>query len=73
MAAVSVKKCISFGNTYPLDSDLSGRQRYLTFEQPGPCVQLTDWQKETKYLPLLDGQKLLSKEKEGSTCATLAA
>ena len=23
-------------NTYPLDSDLSGGQRYPAFEQPGP-------------------------------------
>ena len=27
---------IGFPNTYPLDSDLSGWQRYLVFEQPGP-------------------------------------
>ena len=26
---------ISFRNTYPLDSDLSGGYRYQTFEQPG--------------------------------------
>ena len=25
-------------NTYPLDSDLSGGERYPTFEQPGPDV-----------------------------------
>ena len=27
---------IDFRNTYQLDSDLSGGQRYPTFEQPGP-------------------------------------
>ena len=27
---------ISFPKTYPLDSDLSGGQRYPMFEQPGP-------------------------------------
>ena len=27
---------IDFHTTYPLDSDLSGGQRYPTFEQPGP-------------------------------------
>ena len=27
---------VCFVNTYPLDSDLSGRQRYPAFEQPGP-------------------------------------
>ena len=27
---------IGFPNTYPLDSDLSGRKRYPAFEQPGP-------------------------------------
>ena len=27
---------IDFCNTYPLDSDLSGGERYPTFEQPGP-------------------------------------
>ena len=25
-------------NTYPLDSDLSGGERYPAFEQPGPVV-----------------------------------
>ena len=29
---------IDFRNTYPLDSDLSGGERYPTFEQPGPDV-----------------------------------
>ena len=29
---------ISFPNTYPWDSDLSGGQRYPTFEQLGPDV-----------------------------------
>ena len=29
---------IDFRNTYPLYSDLSGGQRYPTFEQPGPLV-----------------------------------
>ena len=29
---------IDFPNTYPLDSDLAGGQRYPTFEQPGPEV-----------------------------------
>ena len=32
----SVDNTISFPNTYPLNSDLSGGQRYPTFEQPGP-------------------------------------
>ena len=27
---------IDFRSTYPLDSNLSGGQRYPTFEQPGP-------------------------------------
>ena len=27
-------------NTSPLDSDLSGGQRYPSFEQPGPDVQV---------------------------------
>ena len=27
---------IGFRNTYPLDSDLSGRYRCPTFDQPGP-------------------------------------
>ena len=27
---------VCFVNTYPLDSDLSGGQRYPAFEQPGP-------------------------------------
>ena len=27
---------IGFPNTYPLDSNLSGGERYTTFEQPGP-------------------------------------
>ena len=31
-----VDGAIGFPNTYPLDSDLSGRQRYPTFEQSGP-------------------------------------
>ena len=31
-----VDNAIDFPNTYPLDSDLSGGQRYPTFEQPGP-------------------------------------
>ena len=29
---------IDFRNPYPLDSDLSGGERYPTFEQPGPVV-----------------------------------
>ena len=29
---------VCFVNTYPLDSDLSGGQRYPAFEQPGPGV-----------------------------------
>ena len=32
----AVDSAISFPHTYPLDSDLSGGQRYLTFEQLGP-------------------------------------
>ena len=32
----SVDNTIGFPNTYPLNSDLSGGQRYPTFEQPGP-------------------------------------
>ena len=31
-----VDNAIGFPNTYPQDSDLSGGQRYSTFEQPGP-------------------------------------
>ena len=30
---------IGFLNTYPLDSDLSGGQRYLAFEQLGPGAE----------------------------------
>ena len=33
-----VDNAIGFPNTYPLDSDLSGGERYPTFEQPGPGV-----------------------------------
>ena len=29
---------IVFPNNYPLQSDLSGGERYTTFEQPGPGV-----------------------------------
>ena len=29
---------IGLGTTYPLDSDLSGGQRYPIFEQPGPVI-----------------------------------
>lgn len=32
----AVDSAISLPNTCPLDSDLSGRQRYSAFEQPGP-------------------------------------
>ena len=31
-----VDSAIVFPDTYPLDSDLSGGERYPTFEQPGP-------------------------------------
>ena len=31
---------IGFPNIYPLDSDLSGGWRYLTFEQPDPGLDL---------------------------------
>ena len=31
-----LNSAIGFSNIYPLDSDLSGGQRYPTFEQPGP-------------------------------------
>ena len=31
-----VDSAIVFPNTYPLESDLSGGQRYPTFEHPGP-------------------------------------
>ena len=31
---------IGFPNTYPLDSDLSGGYRYVTFKQPGPVRQI---------------------------------
>ena len=30
---------IDFRNTYPLDSDLSGGERYPLFEQPGPGLR----------------------------------
>ena len=33
-----VDNTIGVPNTYPLDSDLSGGECYLTFEQPGPVV-----------------------------------
>ena len=33
-----VDNAIGFPNTYPLDSDLSGRYRYPTFKQPAPVV-----------------------------------
>ena len=36
----SVDNTIGFPNTYPLDGDLSGGQRYPTFEQPGPDLPL---------------------------------
>ena len=35
-----VDSAIGFPNTYQLDSDLSGEQRYPTFEQLGPDIQL---------------------------------
>ena len=31
---------IGFPSTYPLDSDLSGRKRYSSLEQPGPEDQV---------------------------------
>ena len=33
-------RAISFPNTYPLDSDLSGELRSPTFEQPGPEIKV---------------------------------
>ena len=36
-----VYNAIGFRNTYPLDSDLSGGQRYPTFGQPGPEGQIS--------------------------------
>ena len=36
-----VDNAISFSITYPLDSDLSGGERYPTFEQPGPDKSLS--------------------------------
>ena len=41
-----VDNALGFPNTYPLDSDLSGGQRYPTFEQPGPEVFL--WEKSLR-------------------------
>jgi len=35
-----VDNAIGFPNTYPLDSDLSGGERYPTFEQLGPDLKL---------------------------------
>ena len=34
---------VCFVNTYPLDSDLSGGQRYPAFEQPGPDLYGLTW------------------------------
>ena len=36
-----VDKEIDFPNIYPLDSDLSGGQRYTKFEQPEPDLSVT--------------------------------
>ena len=40
---------VCFVNTYPLDSDLSGGERYLAFEQPGP--EYLFFQVHVCYLP----------------------
>ena len=37
-AIQQINSMVSFINTYPLDSDLSGRWHYLPFEQVGPGV-----------------------------------
>ena len=37
-----VDSAIGFPNTHPLDSDLSGGERYPTFEHPGPGRQRRD-------------------------------
>ena len=36
----SVDSVVCFVSTYPLDSDLSGGERYPAFEQPGPACYL---------------------------------
>ena len=36
-----VDSVVCFVNTYPLDSDLSGGQRYTSFEQPGPGMRFS--------------------------------
>ena len=36
-----VGSVIDFCNTFPLDSDLSGGERYPTFEQPGPVARFS--------------------------------
>jgi len=37
---LSQDACDKIKPRYPLDSDLSGGQRYPAFEQPGPCLYL---------------------------------
>ena len=42
-----VENAVSCHNTYPLNSDLSGGQRYPTFEQPGPGILMVG----TRFIP----------------------
>ena len=44
---------IDFCNTYPLDIDLSGGERYPTFEQPGPVARFSR-------VPIINGPVKLS-------------
>ena len=52
---------VCFVNTYPLDSDLPGGQRYPAFEKPGPGLVIAYCDKLTRtvsYLPGLPGANL---------------
>ena len=42
-----VDSVVCFGNTYPLDSDLSGEKRYPALEQLGPEQQQQHQKKQT--------------------------